>query len=164
MNIILIGPVSGDVERAHDLFMQLEEEFVVSGDDVVHNPMRDHEGGHSEAWYMKKSLASICDLVEAKTPELLAVVLAGWEKSDGSKAEVALCKKLGIQIFNEPVNGGDVWIQAKRYEVLRKMNPNQFCSIYQINIRGVFQFDEIIDKIIDGSIKMQDNGSWEFGV
>jgi len=82
VNIILIGPVSGNVERARELFSDVERGIIEEkGDVVVHNPMRDHEAGHSEAWYMKQSLSSICDLVDAKTPNLLAVLLPGWKDS-----------------------------------------------------------------------------------
>ena len=96
MNIILIGAVAGNVELAKRLFAQVEEEIIENGDVVVHNPMRDHEAGHSEAWYMKQSLSSICDLVDAKTPNLLGVLLPGWRDSDGSFCEIMLCRKLGI--------------------------------------------------------------------
>jgi hypothetical protein len=100
-NIILIGPVSNDVERAHYLFQQIEEEIIGAGDKVVHNPMRDHIPGMTEAFYMRRSLCNICDLVDANTPKLKAMVMRGWEKSRGSITEFHLCAKLGIHIVFE---------------------------------------------------------------
>jgi hypothetical protein len=96
VNIILIGPVSGNVERAKRVFTQAEREYRVRGHNVVQNPMRNHVAGHSEAWYMKQSLSNICNLVDEDTPELLAVLLPGWGCSKGSIAEYWLCEKLGI--------------------------------------------------------------------
>ena len=101
INIILIGPVSNDVERAHYLFQQIEEEIIGAGDKVVHNPMRDHIPGMTEAWYMRRSLCNICDLVDANTPKLKALLLEGWRDSLGSLAEYHLCRKLGIVTVSE---------------------------------------------------------------
>ena len=96
MNIILIGPVSGNIERAKRVFATAERAFVEEGHVVVQNPMRDHVGGKSEAEYMQESLSRICQLVIDKTPDLIAVVLPYWSKSDGAVCEAELCRKLKI--------------------------------------------------------------------
>ena len=99
MNVILIGPVSGNIELAKHVFRAVETACIKTGNVVVQNPMRDHVGGKSEAEYMQESLSRICQLVIDETPDLAAILLPGWENSDGATCEAALCRKLGIRVF-----------------------------------------------------------------
>jgi len=94
-NVILIGPVSGNVEKAKKVFSIAEVCLHKMGHLVVHNPMRNHVAGKSEAEYMKASLSKICNLVN--TDNLVAVLLPNWKMSNGAFCEAVLCKKLGIK-------------------------------------------------------------------
>lgn len=38
---------------------------------------------------------------------------------------------------------------AKRYEALRKLHPQQFTELYTRNIRNNEKFDDMIDKLIE---------------
>jgi hypothetical protein len=96
MNIILIGPVSKDIERAKFLFTSVERACVEEGHVVVQNPMRDHIAGKSEAEYMQESLSRICQLVIDNKPNLIAIILPHWDHSEGALCEIDLCRKLHI--------------------------------------------------------------------
>lgn len=96
MNIILIGPISENVERAKRVFTLAEKLLTEQGHTVVSNPMRNHTPGKSEAWYMQRSLNKICGLVNGNTKDLCAVILPNSGNSDGAKCEIALVKKLRI--------------------------------------------------------------------
>jgi hypothetical protein len=98
MNIILIGPVSDNVERAKRVFALAEKLLTEAGHIVVHNPMRDHMAGLTEAQYMAQSLSSICNLKgEGRIRgTLCAFLLPSFRDSMGSICEYWLCLKLGI--------------------------------------------------------------------
>ena len=100
LNVILIGPVSGDINRAKRVFALAERLCIETNHLVVHNPMRDHVGGRTEAEYMQESLSHICQLVIEGTPNLMAIVLPQWFKSKGSRTESLLCEKLDIPVVS----------------------------------------------------------------
>jgi hypothetical protein len=96
LNIILIGPVSMNIERAKLVFTTVERACVEEGHVVVQNPMRNHIAGKSEAEYMKESLSRICQLVIDNKPNLIAIILPHWDLSGGALCEIDLCRKLHI--------------------------------------------------------------------
>jgi len=95
MNIILIGPVSDNVERAKRVFALAEKLLTEAGHTVVHNPMRDHVPGLTEAQYMQKSLTAICEASD-RYRYLIACNMPG-AFSLGCAIENTLCQKLGMQ-------------------------------------------------------------------
>jgi hypothetical protein len=40
-----------------------------------------------------------------------------------------------------------------RYEVVRRLNPNEFSRLYEWNLKSGVPFDDLIDEIIDGIAK-----------
>ncbi len=100
MNIILIGPVSDNVERAKRVFALAEKLLTKAGHTVVHNPMRDHVAGLTEAQYMARSLTAICELKDKHSSDLNFFALPVWQLSKGAFCEIALCEKLNLKMID----------------------------------------------------------------
>jgi hypothetical protein len=124
MNIILIGPVSDNVERAKRVFALAEKLLTEAGHTVVHNPMRDHVPGLTEAQYMAKSLTAICEASDRYCDDLFAMTLPWHTESLGCSCEFMLMKKLLIQVIHSSEMLGSVkcsslYIEHHRKEVTK---------------------------------------------
>lgn len=112
MQIYLAGPMSNipyfnypafDAEAkhlrslGHEVFNPAEHDVATYGADIS-NPTGSVEQaiaeyGFDRAAALKADLSWICDHADA------IVLLPGWEKSSGAKAELALADALGLRVF-----------------------------------------------------------------
>lgn len=95
-SIYLSGPMKGYPESNYPLFNRVAAELRADGHRVYNPAEFPHDGSKSE-FPLRKAFAAYCEFIcnEACT----IVLLPGWEKSLGVRAELALAKNCGLDVI-----------------------------------------------------------------
>lgn len=106
MKLYLAGPMRGIPNSNLPAFFAAEKKLKKKGH-VVYNPARWNIELFGKKFYNRKGYISIKDLRKVLAGEIVwlilhargIVLLPGWKKSAGAKAELAIAKCLGLKVI-----------------------------------------------------------------
>tara|TARA_R110000851_G_scaffold56228_8_gene131615 strand:+ start:498 stop:998 length:501 start_codon:yes stop_codon:yes gene_type:complete len=124
--IYLSGPMKGYPESNYPLFHKEAKRLRDEGH-RVYNPAEFPHNGPQDTFPLRAAFAAYSNFICLEASAIY--LLAGWEKSTGVKAELALAENCGllvVEIGEEKIKSKGSW-GVQEYKIWKGINPHKPC-------------------------------------